>query len=243
MPQDRSPPWTRDELILALDVYFSGIAHSPKEPKIAELSRLLKSLPFHGEEKKAANFRSANSVRMKLDNFLSLDPSYDGVGLERIAKEDGRVWNEFVDKKSDLKAIALTIREHAKRPQTLEGSGNLELTYAEAPEGRILTQIHVVRERNRRLVKAKKERVFEKTGMLECEACGFDFAKKYGEERGRGFIECHHNKPLHSLKPGDRTRLDDLSLLCSNCHRMIHVKQPWLELEELILLLDAMSEI
>ena len=243
MPQDKPPPWIRDELILALDLYFSGIAHSRKEPKIAELSRFLKSLPFHGDEKKIANFRSPDSVRMKLDNFLSLDSAYGGVGLERIAKGDRRVWNEFANKKNDLKAIALTIREHAKESQTSEGSENFELTYAEASEGRILTRIHFVRERNSRLVNAKKDSVHSKTGRLECEACGFDFAKKYGEKRGRGFIECHHNKPLHSLKPGSKTRLNDLSLLCSNCHRMIHIKQPWLEIEELILLLDAMSEI
>ena len=240
MSQNKSPPWTRDELILALDLHFSGIAHSPKEPKIEELSRLLKSLPFHGERRKITAFRSPNSVRMKLDNFLSLDPSYDGIGLKRIAKEDRRVWNEFVNKKSDLKAIALTIREHAGKSRTLEGSENAEFAYAEATEGRILTRIHIVRERNYRLIKAKKESVLKETGKLECETCGFNFEEKYGGERGRGFIECHHNKPLHSLKPNSKTRLEDLSLLCSNCHRMIHVKQPWLELDELVLLLKAM---
>ena len=239
MPQDKSPPWARDELILALDVYFSGITHSRREPRIAELSRLLKSLPLHGKEKKTANFRSPDSVRMKLDNFLSLDPSYDGAGLKRIAKEDKKVWDEFVDKQSALKTIARTIREHAKKSQTFEGSENSELAYVEASEGRILTRAHVIRERDYQLVKAKKESVLKKTGRLECEACGFDFEKKYGRERGGGFIECHHNKPLHSLRPDSKTHLKDLSLLCSNCHRMIHVRQPWLQLDELIILFEA----
>ncbi|WP_421989133.1 HNH endonuclease [Roseococcus sp.] len=41
----------------------------------------------------------------------------------------------------------------------------------------------------------------------------------YGE-RGRGFIECHHTRPLHTLRPGDKTKIADLVLVCSNCHWM-----------------------
>ena len=46
--------------------------------------------------------------------------------------------------------------------------------------------------------------------------------------RGRGFIECHHVKALHTLAEAQTTRLDDLVLLCSNCHRMVHARRPWL---------------
>jgi 5-methylcytosine-specific restriction protein A len=45
----------------------------------------------------------------------------------------------------------------------------------------------------------------------------------YGEV-GKGFIEAHHLTPLYSLK-GQKVTLDprrDFSVLCSNCHRMIH---------------------
>jgi 5-methylcytosine-specific restriction enzyme A len=67
---------------------------------------------------------------------------------------------------------------------------------------------------------------------LICEACEFDFELTYGE-RGRGFIEVHHGIPLHQLLPGAKTKLDDLHLLCANCHRMIHSRRPWLTLDEL----------
>ena len=56
-----------------------------------------------------------------------------------------------------------------------------------------------------------------------CKACGFDFAKHYGS-LGAGFIEAHHLTPLSELK-GQRVLLDprkDFTVLCSNCHRMIH---------------------
>ncbi len=108
---------------------------------------------------------------------------------------------------------------------------------AEAPEGKIRTRSHIVRERNRKLVQRKKESVLRKTGRLVCAACGFDFAKKYGE-RGEGFIECHHTKPLSDLERGSKTHLKDLVLLCSNCHSMIHAKRPWLEVKDLTRLIN-----
>ena len=102
----------------------------------------------------------------------------------------------------------------------------------EAEEGRVITGMHRRYERNSALVEAKKHRTLMTLGRLACEACGFDFRERYGE-RGDGYIECHHTKPVHALKPGDKTKAEDLRLLCSNCHRMVHAKQPWLTIDEL----------
>jgi HNH endonuclease len=52
-------------------------------------------------------------------------------------------------------------------------------------------------------------------------------------ERGAGFIECHHTKPPSQLQNGQKTKIGDLKLLCSNCHRMVHARRPWLTIEEL----------
>jgi 5-methylcytosine-specific restriction protein A len=92
--------------------------------------------------------------------------------------------------------------------------------------------MHRVRERNRELVKRKRAAVLRETGRLACEACDFDFNDRYGEH-GRGFIEVHHLLPLHALSPGSRTRLQDLAILCANCHRMVHAKSKWLTLLQL----------
>jgi 5-methylcytosine-specific restriction protein A len=100
----------------------------------------------------------------------------------------------------------------------------------------MLTRLHRVRERNREIVRRRKEQAMARLGRLACEACGFDFAERYGE-RGWGFVECHHTRPVHTLRPGERTRLADLALLCANCHRMIHARRPWLSLHELRALL------
>lgn len=100
----------------------------------------------------------------------------------------------------------------------------------EAEEGLVLTRLHRKRERSAKLRRAKKERVEKETGRLSCEACDLDFGERYGA-RAKGFIECHHIIPLHTLKPGQRTKLDDLALLCPNCHRVLHMRKPWLTVE------------
>lgn len=73
-------------------------------------------------------------------------------------------------------------------------------------------------ERNKKLaVRAKK------IHGHKCKACGFDFEKNYGT-LGKGFIEAHHLTPLSLLK-GQKVTLDpktDFTVLCANCHRMIH---------------------
>jgi 5-methylcytosine-specific restriction protein A len=104
--------------------------------------------------------------------------------------------------------------------------------FQEAPEGRLLTRIHLVRERNRKLVKRKLEQALKKSGRLICEVCNFDFVKSYGNH-GVGFMECHHLKPVTQLSEGHQTRLEDLALICANCHRMIHRRRPWLSVVEL----------
>ena len=91
----------------------------------------------------------------------------------------------------------------------------------EGTEGRAVMRLHLAVERNRELAQAKKESVLRMAGRLRCEACGFDFAKLYGQ-LGRGYIECHHTIPFSKLRGLRRTRLSDLALVCSNCHRMLH---------------------
>nr|WP_257145970.1 HNH endonuclease [Bacillus thuringiensis] len=74
-------------------------------------------------------------------------------------------------------------------------------------------------------------------GKLFCEICGFDFHKTYGE-LGKDFIKGHHIIPVSQLKEGEKTRLEDIIMVCSNCHRMLHRRRPWLSIAELKLILN-----
>jgi 5-methylcytosine-specific restriction protein A len=100
------------------------------------------------------------------------------------------------------------------------------------PEGRLVYRLHRNRERNRRLVERAKAAAQRRDGGLACAVCMFDFAAAYGP-LGEGFIECHHTLPLSDVRRPRRTRVEDLALVCSNCHRMLHRKRPWLGMQEL----------
>jgi 5-methylcytosine-specific restriction protein A len=89
----------------------------------------------------------------------------------------------------------------------------------------------VAYERSRALRQRKLAQVRDAGRPVACEVCGFDFEQAYGE-RGSGYIECHHILPLH-VSGSARTRLSELALLCANCHRVIHVRPPWLTPGEL----------
>ncbi|MEO7049684.1 MAG: HNH endonuclease, partial [Ferruginibacter sp.] len=98
--------------------------------------------------------------------------------------------------------------------------------FAGEPEGDLRARIHLRQEyrwRNTRIVSEKKMQALRNGGgRILCECCDFDFLEIYGEI-GSGFIECHHKVFLNG---GERiTELDDLALVCSNCHRILHQKK------------------
>lgn len=100
-------------------------------------------------------------------------------------------------------------------------------------EGKVSYVKHIVRERNRELIATAKTN-FKRNhnGKLYCEICGFDFANTYGEI-GNDFIEAHHTKPVSKMQEGEKTKVEDIAMVCSNCHSMIHRRKPWLTLEQL----------
>jgi 5-methylcytosine-specific restriction protein A len=166
-------------------------------------------------------------------NFRRFDPFYirqGKTGLKSGGKGEEEVWNTYHNDLVALSLAAEAIVSNINSPEVITLSDDED--FIEAPEGRILTAVHRRRERNQKLVLKKKEAVLRETTRLRCECCSFDFKEFYGE-RGSGFIEVHHIKPLHTLTTGDKTKLSDLALVCSNCHRMIHSRRPWLEVSEL----------
>lgn len=98
-------------------------------------------------------------------------------------------------------------------------------------EGRIQYREHRTRERSAALRRLKVDAALEEHGRLACEVCDLDFSERYGD-LGAGFIECHHKE---ALGDGEErvTVLDDLALLCANCHRMVHRSRPMLSIEHL----------
>ena len=78
--------WTKNELILALNLYCKlpfGKMHKGN-PSIIALASYLGRTP--------------SSVAMKLVNFAALDPSLPRKGLSGTSRLDQEVWDEFFDK-------------------------------------------------------------------------------------------------------------------------------------------------
>ncbi|HPT72559.1 MAG TPA: HNH endonuclease [Candidatus Cloacimonadota bacterium] len=233
----RQLPWQRDELILALNVYIrhDGI-HIPKSHKaISELSKLLNQRADFLNIPHDNSFRSIDSVYLKLQNFKRLDPTYDGKGLQAGNKMEEEIWNQFANDHEYLKnisqSIISTINKQINDNMIKESSDEEE----EFPEGNVLYRIHKYRERNSKItLKAKSNAILQ--GKFYCEICGFSFPVTYGE-LGIGYIECHHTLPLSEYKDSISTSIKDIALVCSNCHRMLHRRRPWLKISDLTTIL------
>lgn len=231
----RNPAWQRDELILALDLYFRHypLHISASHEEVIKLSEILNMLPIHTERPDLKRFRNPNGVYMKLCNFLRYDPNYHGKGLERGGKLEKEIWNEFSNDLLYLHRVANGIIESINISSV--NDNNVDEEENEFPEGKVLYRQHRYRERNRKLV-AKVKEIAIKNGELRCQVCGFDFYQTYGE-LGKGYIECHHTIPVSEYVENTLTRVKDIALVCSNCHRMLHRKRPWLDIDELLELL------
>jgi len=68
---------------------------------------------------------------------------------------------------------------------------------------------------------------------VTCAVCEFNFEEFYGPQ-GEGVVEIHHKTPVHLMKNvavvDPRT---DLVPLCSNCHTMVHRRDPPIKIEDL----------
>jgi len=169
---------------------------------------------------------------MKMMNLRSLDPAYTAqgkVGMQSGGALEKVVWADYEGRRADLEADAKVIRQAvtdanetalAKLPPTEPYEGE---------EGGVIMRLHNRYERDPKLV-SEKRKAAAATGDLACEVCGFDFKATYGD-LGEGYIEVHHTKPVHTLLAGTMTKLDDLALLCANCHRMAHRKRHPLSIE------------
>jgi len=122
----RNPAWTREELILALDLYFRIDFPNASEnhPEIANLSATLRKLPFHAH--RGANFRNCTGIYMKLCNFLRFDSCYKGAGLVAGSKLDKAVWDEFAYDKARLTNVASSILNKYKLSRSTETIGHLK---------------------------------------------------------------------------------------------------------------------
>jgi 5-methylcytosine-specific restriction protein A len=230
------PEWEYDELVLTIDQYLNtNVYVEASDPAILALSDLLGRLPVHDRDVD----RSPDAVLGMLHRWKAIDPAhweefdprFEGPGPPWGTAREKAVWVRFITQDAslaELDAAVASIRALAE-----EGAADLSPVddESEVIEGRLLFRHHRMRERDPEITRRKKAAIMERLGRLACEVCDFDFAAAYGQ-LGEGFIECHHRLPLATA--GIRTtQLDDLALVCPNCHRMLHRSHPTLTVEAL----------
>ncbi|MFB6894485.1 HNH endonuclease [Kitasatospora sp. NPDC056327] len=242
--QMRNPSWTVDETVLAcaLVVGNGWEAPAPADPRVLELSAFLQRMTA-GDETRGGPFQNPDGVARKAVELVAARPGAAGNGgPDGTATTEETVARAFTDRPAEMLEAARGIRALVGSTDFVparETEGEPE--EFEAPEGRLLLRQHLRRERDSRLRGRKIESVLARGGSLACEVCGFDFEQVYGE-RGAGYVECHHIVPLH-VAGESTTRLADLALICSNCHRMIHRRAPWPTPRELRATLAASTRI
>ena len=89
-------------------------------------------------------------------------------------------------------------------------------------EGKYRYVLHKKRERSSALRKAKVKHFLTTNDFIHCELCRVNLNAKYPSSLSEGYIEVHHIKPISTLAEHTPTHIDDLILLCPNCHRMVH---------------------
>lgn len=93
----------------------------------------------------------------------------------------------------------------------------------ESNEGNVVEKVIREKTRDKRLRKLKLQEFSNKNGSLYCECCGLNFESKYGTFGGENFVEVHHDtKKISDMEEGDVTTLNDLAVVCCNCHEVIH---------------------
>jgi 5-methylcytosine-specific restriction protein A len=122
---------------------------------------------------------------------------------------------------------------------SIEGADfpNNKISQEGFPEGKLVERKHTARERNAALVKLAKEAYKKSNKRLTCEACNFDFEKVYGK-RGSDYIEAHHIVPVSEMQASQKTKITDIAMVCSNCHRILHRSRPWLTVTQLKVLIN-----
>lgn len=232
----RNPTWSRDELTLALDLYVqtNGNPTGKDDEVLERLSTVLNKM--HRLNGVAGNdaLRNRNGVYLKVMNFRSSDPAYlqqGKVGMTRGNRLEAVLWKEYDGRLPNLAADAKAIRDAVTEADEVAVAKLPLAEPYEGEEGGVIMRLHKRYERDPKLV-AEKRRAAAATGGLACEVCGFDFKATYGD-LGKGSIEVHHIKPIHTLIAGTITKLSDLVLLCANCHRMAHRGKAPTTLEQL----------
>ena len=169
-----NPDWTRDEVVLALDLYFgcNGSIPSKSDARVVALSKLLRVFPYHANAARRESFRNPDGVVFKLQNLRQVAT---GKGLGNVSRTDREVWGELGNNQRRVRELATLIRVG------IEIAGNAELGLP-APNEVGIGKSEVSRETieaGTRVLQDLAERDFSKVDVLIIYLDGIQFGNHH----------------------------------------------------------------
>ncbi len=151
----------------------------------------------------------------------------------RLSTDEGMLSRQIVARDATL-ARAMIIRRPVgtvfrltdEETAVLERMWGLEPAFGDGAtgvsEGALRLTAHYKRERSAKLRRDKLLSFLKEHGRYFCELCRREPGVSYPDTVGERIYEVHHRKPLAVAREPVRTTLDDLAVLCANCHRLVH---------------------
>lgn len=209
--------FTRDEVILALDVlYFSEARHPTAQLEVMqELSALLNRLPTcYGKQRRAVSqpYRSCASDKL-FRASKKTGKRHPNVGVQFY-----EIDAEFDGRRKELHSIAAAIRRNERLYETA-GFGNVAEA-PEFPEGSLLGHLH-------RLIETRDSAAL--TPGKRCDICQIDTTDIY--PGCPSLMRMHLTVPVTELDGAKRYRTAEFVTVCPNCHAALHRRRPWLTKE------------
>lgn len=209
-----STSFTRDEVILALDVLYSsnnGRVTADSE-EIKELSRLLNRLPIHPVENRRSDFRNNTGIARQIMLYRSncntgkRDPNV-GILFFEVAFE-------YENKLGELHLVAQAIRKNERAFVSLFGS---PLEDDGFPEGTLLGHLHRMIEQRDGAKQTVKD---------HCGICNSRPVLCY--RNGDQLLQNHLLVAPTVMEHSKRYGADNFLTVCPTCHAALHRYRPWL---------------
>ena len=212
-----SASFTRDEVILALDVLYSSENGrvTADSDEIKELSLLLNRLPIHPAENRRADFRNNTGIARQI--MLYRSSCNTGKRDPNVGTQFFNVAFEYEDRIDELHSIAKAIRKNTEVFVSLFGSPLEDNGF---PEGILLGHLHNIIE----------QRDGAKLALNDhCEVCNSRPALCY---RNVGPLLQNHLVVAPTLMDySKKYRANSFLTVCPTCHAALHRYRPWLTKE------------
>lgn len=155
--------------------------------------------------------KEIKTLKFKSKNYL--DPQTLRK-VRQLTFDSAKKLNELL---SDFDKDEIAVENVESNWQNEPESESYNLSFQSSVEGNKSQKFTTKYERDPKL----RKRAVEIHGYI-CQVCDFNFEEHYGEH-GKNFIHVHHIQPLFQFEaPQEVNPKTDMSVLCPNCHSMIH---------------------